>query len=78
MFWNFSTSVSALTVDDHLEAGGTGSPGEVQLTVSQAGAMLDDGCLSRVELGSGAVESHHLTVLHHHQTHPMDLEQRVK
>lgn len=62
-----------LTVDDHLEAGGAWSPGEVQLTVSQAGAVLNDGRLACVQLGSGAVEPHHLTVPHHHQTHPTDL-----
>lgn len=65
---------SLLTVDDHLEAGGAGSPGQIQMTVRQTGTVLDDGCLSCVELRSWTVESHHLTVPHHHQTHPADLE----
>lgn len=64
---------SLLTVDDHLEAGGAGSPREVQLAVGQTGAVLNDGRLPGVELRSGAVEPHHPTVPHHHQTHPTDL-----
>lgn len=62
------------TVDKHLEAGSTGSPGEVQLTISQPGAMLDYGCLSSVKVCCRTVESHHLTVPHHHQAHPTDLQ----
>lgn len=83
-FLNLSVSIihpvplSLLTVDDHLQAGSTGSPGEVQLTVGQTGAMVDDGCLPCVELRSWTVESHHLTVPHHHQTHPTDLQDTFK
>lgn len=41
-----------LTINDHLEAGSAGPPREIQLTVSQVGTMLDDGCLSCVKLSS--------------------------
>lgn len=67
-----------LTVDQHLQAGGTGHPGEVELAVSQIGAMANDGLLAGVELRPGTVEAQHPAVPHHHQTHPVRLgEQEV-
>lgn len=62
-----------LTVDEHLQAGGTGPPGEVKLAVGQIRAMTDDGRLPSVELRARAVEAQHPAVPCHHQTHPVHL-----
>lgn len=41
---------SFLTIDEHLETGSAGSPGEIELAACQNVAMLDYGCLPCVEL----------------------------
>lgn len=44
------------------------------MAAGQAGSVLDDGHLSRMELSSRTVESHHLPSPHDHQTNPTDLK----
>lgn len=65
-----------LTVDEHLQAGGTGPPGEVELAVSQIRAVADDGHLAGVEFRPGTVEAQHPAVPHHHQTHTVQLGEK--
>lgn len=65
-----------LTVDEHLQAGGTGPLGEVELAVSQISAMADDGHLPSVEFRPGTVEAQHPAISRHHQTHPVHLGEK--
>lgn len=62
------------TIDNHLQAGGAGLPGEVQVTTSEPGSMLDHCYLSGVQLGARAMKAQNPPLLDHNQTSSSSLK----